>query len=456
MASTPRASTRSSAIRAICEKLVSTLIPLGEGTPRTCRLPNTPTYTQIQEIRGMLENLCLADLGYTPASLDYAMTHDRAAWRKNVPDLPVHVIPIMETAFFDVVAFVMPPGSRFEMHDHMGMVVLSKLITGRLRMSAVTLVPTSFASAAAAKLGTRGCFETSSEEKSIIFPRGTTAQLFQPGDRQPQTNARAPMHKTHTATDLRVSGQNFSCQPSSLPASQSASLRPEHGEQLSAIGSEERVNTELERCFGWLSRTETQNLVMWADCQGTDDNDAPEEAQPRTVANLKFAEEQEGDGWIARVMFDGRLHSSLPHPPKTLALLSSISEEACDLLPCSRFPTSWAALPCLFNGHMIEAETTCVLFDVLSPPYLLHSGRPCRFFSLLGRPDERGCDEPTVPRHPEADIGSGDADAADASDASGNEVWWHVSFPPELVTIPYMSQLSFGAHSPSEIACEAE
>eukprot|EP00920_Eleutheroschizon_duboscqi_P020565 GHVT01048679.1.p1 GENE.GHVT01048679.1~~GHVT01048679.1.p1 ORF type:complete len:339 (+),score=41.51 GHVT01048679.1:1117-2133(+) len=259
---------------------------------------------------GMLENLCLADLGYTPASLDYAMTHDRAAWRKNVPDLPVHVIPIMETAFFDVVAFVMPPGSRFEMHDHMGM--------------------------------------------------------------------------------------------------------------------------------------------------GTDDNDAPEEAQPRTVANLKFAEEQEGDGWIARVMFDGRLHSSLPHPPKTLALLSSISEEACDLLPCSRFPTSWAALPCLFNGHMIEAETTCVLFDVLSPPYLLHSGRPCRFFSLLGRPDERGCDEPTVPRHPEADIGSGDADAADASDASGNEVWWHVSFPPELVTIPYMSQLSFGAHSPSEIACEAE
>ncbi|KAF8822400.1 hypothetical protein IE077_000623 [Cardiosporidium cionae] len=93
----------------------------------------TPTFNEIFSLRKLLGKCTLEDCGYTETSLQQAID--------DAPTSPetVHVIPIYSNEQFTIVVFVLRKGQVVDMHDHSGMVVVSKLLLGRLHMTVANL-----------------------------------------------------------------------------------------------------------------------------------------------------------------------------------------------------------------------------------------------------------------------------------------------------------------------------
>jgi len=73
-----------------------------------------------------MEQVSIADLGFTNSSLcQLVEAHPRGR-------PPVYFTDVFESPSFNIVAFILPTGCSLPLHDHPGMLVLSKLIFGKL------------------------------------------------------------------------------------------------------------------------------------------------------------------------------------------------------------------------------------------------------------------------------------------------------------------------------------
>eukprot|EP00922_Rhytidocystis_sp_ex-Travisia-forbesii_P016707 GHVS01024986.1.p1 GENE.GHVS01024986.1~~GHVS01024986.1.p1 ORF type:complete len:403 (+),score=42.38 GHVS01024986.1:198-1406(+) len=100
----------------------------------------TPTLRQIGMLRRKLIKCSLADLGYTQDSLKSSMLKPHEWHELHLNSLPPHVIPVHSTSRYHVVAFVLPLHSCLELHDHIGMLVLSSLMLGCAHLTAYHLI----------------------------------------------------------------------------------------------------------------------------------------------------------------------------------------------------------------------------------------------------------------------------------------------------------------------------
>lgn len=50
--------------------------------------------------------------------------------------------------------------------------------------------------------------------------------------------------------------------------------------------------------------------------------------------------------------------------------------------------SAWFLTPTINNIHEFHAENTCVIFDVLLPPYDEGEGRPCNYYSAIPQGSE--------------------------------------------------------------------
>eukprot|EP00921_Rhytidocystis_pertsovi_P002552 GHVQ01004421.1.p1 GENE.GHVQ01004421.1~~GHVQ01004421.1.p1 ORF type:complete len:375 (+),score=39.90 GHVQ01004421.1:430-1554(+) len=112
--------------------LAATAQTFGEG--------RKPNWDEVVKLRELVNHCSLSDIGYSREGLLKALLSSVDCKKLGLQQMPPHVIPIQSTDRYNVVVFVLPKNCGLDLHDHPGMLVLGKVLTGSVDVTAYHLV----------------------------------------------------------------------------------------------------------------------------------------------------------------------------------------------------------------------------------------------------------------------------------------------------------------------------